>query len=264
MFKIEKALNRVKLNESSQEEAITSAEVELSETPEPSYRQTKIVLPSEPHLERHRVLGFLDDPRFVDYYNMLRTQVLDKTRPKGHNTIMMTSVADGEGTTLTSINLAVSIAKEVKQTVLLVDTDLRNPTIHKYLGYNPKEGLSDYLVGDLSLSELLINPGIDKLVVLLGGQPVPGSTEILGSPKMEALVQEMKHRYPDRYVIFDCPSVLDSADALVFSAHVDGIILVVESGSTPRERIRKAVDLLKDRNLLGSVMNKAKELPHIA
>ena len=225
----------------------------------PVYTKTKVISLDRDHLESQRLMTFLDDPEAMDCYSLLRTQLLQRTRDKGHNTIMITSVVEGEGKTITAINLAVSIAREVKQTLLLVDTDLRNPKIHHYMGCDGEKGLCDYLLGDVPLEELLFNPGLAKMVVLPAGKRSSGSTEILGSPKMEKLVEEMKTRYPERYVIFDCPPLLTVPDALVFSSYVDGVILVVEAGKTPRDQIQKAIELLDGRNIIGLVMNASKE-----
>jgi exopolysaccharide/PEP-CTERM locus tyrosine autokinase len=224
----------------------------------PAYSQTRVVSLDKNHLERHRLLTLLDDPVAIDTYNVLCTRLLESTRPKGHNTIMVTSCADGEGKSLTTINLAVSIARRLQHTVLLVDTDLRKPAITRYLGLNIKKGLSDYLKNNESISDLLINPGLPKIVVLPAGKPIHGSTEFLGSPKMEKLVWEMKNRYPERYVIFDCPPLLGVPDSLVFSTYVDEIILLVEAGKTSREQIHEALKLLNGKPLLGLVMNKFK------
>ena len=226
-------------------------------TRKPVYTQTKVLPLDERHLERHRVVSFPDDPGVMDHYNLLRTQVLQRTRALGHNALMITSVVADEGKTVTAINLAVSIAREVKQTVMLVDTDLRHPKIDTYLGCAAKRGLSDYLQDDVPVSDLLVNPGLDKMVILPAGKPLYGSTDILGSPKMEKLVAEMKQRYPERYVIFDCPPVLTVPDALVFSSYVDGVILVVAAGKTSTDQIQQAVALLEEKNIVGLVMNKA-------
>jgi exopolysaccharide/PEP-CTERM locus tyrosine autokinase len=201
-------------------------------------------------------MTLVDDPRATDCYNLLRTQVLMRTRDQGFNTIMVTSAVEGEGKTLTAINLAVSIARDVQQTVLLVDTDLRNPRVHTLLGCPEAKGLSDYLIRDVPIPELLLNPGVAKMVVLPAGNRLSGSTDILGSPKMERLVQELKNRYGDRYVIFDCPPLLTVPDSLVFSSYVDGIILVVEAGRTSKEEIRNSIELLDGKNILGLVMNR--------
>lgn len=260
MSKIEKAVEKAKQKRhAAQKEVQVQAPVEAPTSPDdvPLYTQTKVVSPDESHLEKHRVIPFLDDPTIIDRYNILRTQLLSRTRDKGHNTIMITSVLDGEGKTITAINMAVSIAREVKQTVLLVDADLRNPKIDKYLGCNGEKGLSDYLQTEVPVSDLLVNPGLAKMIVLPGGRPIVDSAEFLGSPKMEKLVKEMKTRYPDRYVLFNCPPLLSVADPMVFSSYVDGVILVVEAGRTPKGQIRRAVELLEGKNIVGMVLNKA-------
>ena len=94
------------------------------------------------------------------------------------------------------------------------------------------------------------------MVVLPGGSRVSNSTDIIGSSKMVNLVEEMKYRYPDRYVIFDCPPVLLTPAALIFSSYVDGVIFVVQSGRTSKNQIRKALGLLEDKNIIGLVMNR--------
>ena len=262
MSKIEKAVeiarkNRHAIQQESQNQ-VPPEMLRLSEQ-NPAYTQTKVISLDSSHLEKHRLMMLLNDPKAMDCYNLLCTRLLQKTRDKGHNSIMVTSALEDEGKTITSINLAVSIAREVKQTVLLVDTDLRNPTIHHYLGCDGQKGLRDYLLADEPLAKLLINPGLAKMVILAAGKRLSGSTEILGSPKMEKLVEEMKRRYPERYVIFDCPPLLTSPDALIFSSYVDGIILVVEAGRTPRDQISKAIELLDGKNIIGLVMNCVRE-----
>jgi len=265
MSKIEKALERAKKGRQEVDGRTHGRAIEEkqeNQSARPVYTETKVISPDKKHLEKHRLMTLLDNPEVMDCYNLLRTQVLQRTRSKGHNSIMVTSVLDGEGKTITAINLAVSIAREVNQTVLLVDADLRKPKIDSYLGFETSVGLSDYFRKEISVGELLVNPGLAKMVVLPAGKPLQGSTEILGSPKMEKLVAEMKARYPDRYVIFDCPPALTVSDALVFSSYVDAVILVVEAGRTSRGQIRKAVQLLKDANILGLVMNRGDGRPY--
>jgi len=264
MSKIEKAVQKAKMkrDESQREDSgKVSLGPAVSDKSDPTYNQTKSVSLKKSHLEKSRIITHLDDPRIMNSYNLLRTQVLQRTRDKGYNTIMVTSVISGEGKTITAINLAASIAKEVQNTVLLVDTDLHSPRIQYYLGLNTNRGLSDYILNNVPLPELLIHPDLGKMVVLPAGKPFSGSTEILGSPMIKKLVQEMKTRYyPNRYVIFDCPPVLSMPDSIIFSSYVDGIILVVEAGKTPRNQISKAIEMLEGKNILGLVMNKGKEV----
>jgi protein-tyrosine kinase len=124
-----------------------------------------------------------------------------------------------------------------------------------------EEGLSNYLLDQAELQDLLINPGIERLVLLPAGRPLPNSAEMLGSPRMETLVNDIKCRYPaDRVVIFDSSSLLTSADPLVLTRYVDGILLIVEEEKTTTEDLKKTMELLKDTPVIGTVMNKTRSL----
>ena len=227
------------------------------------YTVTRTVPVREEELRRHRIISANYDNRVREEYKILRTQILQRTKAEQKNTLMVTGPLPNEGKTLTAINLAISLSHEVDKTVLLVDADLRFPSVHTHFGLPPGPGLVDYLTGDVSLPNLLVHPqGFDKLVLLPGGKAVAGAAELIGSPMMINLVQELKHFYPDRYVLFDLPPVLSYADPTVFAPFVDGIILVVEMGKTAREDIQKCTALLKDFPVLGLVLNKVDERDH--
>ncbi|BBO92862.1 CpsD/CapB family tyrosine-protein kinase [Desulfosarcina ovata] len=191
----------------------------------------------------------------VDYYKVLRTQLRQIGREKTWNTIMVTSVAPGEGKTVTAINLAATFAREYNQTVLLVDADLRRQSIHHYLGYPSSSGLRDYLEERVPMNDIITWPGIEKFTVISGGQPVHESAELMGSPRMQTLVAELKNRYADRYVIFDVPPVMGGADALTFAPLVDCIILVVGVGITRRQDLTQALEMLPQEKMAGFVLN---------
>ena len=231
-----------------------------TETPveQVTYSQTRHAEVSTPELRAKRVVTGFDPCAFTDAYKMLRTQVLQRLKENDWNVLAITSPGTGEGKTLTALNLAVSLAMEVKHTVLLVDANLRHPSLHEHLGLPGKPGLSDYLSKDTPLSELFVHPrGIDHLTVLPGGDAMLNSAEMLNSPKMSRLVDELKTRYASRIVIFDLPPVLDAADAMAFTPYVDATLLVVEEGKTRRKEIERALDLLSATNVLGTVLNKA-------
>jgi exopolysaccharide/PEP-CTERM locus tyrosine autokinase len=168
---------------------------------------------------------------------------------------MVTSSDAGEGKTITAINLAAAMANAIDHTVLLVDADLRNPSIHKYLGIKMKYGLSDYLTGKVDLTEVLVRPGIGKLVVLPGGNPPENPAELLSSEKMKNLVKELKYRYKDRYIIFDSVPILVTADSLSLSTYMDGIVFVVQADRTSEKDVAQALALIKGCNILGVVFN---------
>jgi protein-tyrosine kinase len=196
-------------------------------------------------------------PLVAEEYKLLRTHILQKTKKENLNTIMFTGPKPDEGKSLTTINLAISIAQEVDQTVLIVDADLRNPTIHKYFGLSGRRGLVDFLRGRVPIPELLIHPeGIGKLVILPGGKPASDAAELIKSPQMVDLVNELKHCYNDRYVLFDVPPILNFADSLAFAPLIDGIVVVVEAGSTTREDLSRSLEMLQNFNVLGVVLNK--------
>jgi len=192
----------------------------------------------------------------IDSYKVLRAQILQKTREKGWNTLMVTSARAGEGKTLTAINLAITFSKECDQTVMLVDCDLKKQDVHKRFGYESGRGLGDYLVNDVDMKEIISWPGIDKMTIISGGQTIQESTELLGSTRMKALVQDMKARYADRYVIFDVPCLLGKADAITFASFVDGIVIVTEAGRTSAKDIAEALSLLPREKVLGYVLNR--------
>jgi non-specific protein-tyrosine kinase len=207
-------------------------------------------------LEENRCVAFFPDAAEMEFYRVLRSQVFKLASPTGEKAIMVTSALPGEGKTLTAINLAFIIARDFKQTVLLVDCDFKKQAVHERLGIAANRGLTDYLLDGRPLSEIIVWPGVEKVTLISGGRTLQESSELLGSPRMQELLAEMKARYPDRYLIFDLPPVLTGADTLAFAPQVDHIIMVVEAGRTPREEVERALALLPREKILGLVLNR--------
>ncbi|MBU5613485.1 XrtA-associated tyrosine autokinase [Geomonas azotofigens] len=172
------------------------------------------------------------------------------------NAIMVTSSVPGEGKSLTSLNLAVSLAQGLDHTVLLVDADLRRPSLHHYLGFEPRAGLADILKGEAAIEDAIIQTGIGKLAVIGSGAPVENPVELFTSQKMRALVDELKARYPDRYLIFDTSPVLLFAESRSLASVVDGVVFVVMERLASQAQIKEAYDHLKGA-VLGVVYNGA-------
>jgi receptor protein-tyrosine kinase/non-specific protein-tyrosine kinase len=193
----------------------------------------------------------------AEEYRKLRAKIFQVTEKDFLNTLMVTSSQAGEGKTVTAINLAVAIAHELDHTVLLIDADLRKPSIHRYLGLNPQYGLGDYLENrrGLSLSDIMIKTGIGKLVVLPAGNQPEHPAELISSDRMRLLIREIKHRYRDRYVIFDSSPLLMTADALSLCDYMDGILFVVHAASTPKKAVTQALSFIKGYKVLGTVFN---------
>jgi non-specific protein-tyrosine kinase len=227
----------------------------------PVYSQSIHVKLDNEVLLRNRCICIEPNSPEIDCYKVLRTKIQQLTRKKGWNTVMITSTVPGEGKTLTSINLALTFSKAYNQTVILVDCDLRNQNIHRVLGFKSDSGLVEYLVDDQPLQESIVWPGIDKLTLMSGGRTIQDSTELLGSPRMQTLVKEMKSRYDDRYVLFDVPPLLVGADALALAPYIDCILMVVEEGRTSSKDVQRAVEMLPQDKFLGFVMNRQTSVP---
>jgi protein-tyrosine kinase len=232
-----------------------------------NYSTTKVKKIDDRVLQKGKVISLFHDIEKVDQIKTLRTQILSKLEEIGGNSLLITSANPYEGKTFTAINLGVSIAQELDRTVLLVDCDLKNHhKSHKsfmkdFFGTQMEEGLSNYLLDQAELQDLFINPGIERLVLLPAGRPLPNSSEMLSSPRMEILVNDIKCRYPaDRIVIFDSSSILNSADPLVLTRFVVGFLVVVQQKKTTTEDLKKAMELLKDKPVIGTVLNKTRSL----
>lgn len=221
-----------------------------------TYTQTRVIKPAPETLRRNRVLCAHDEPAVRQAYKMLRTQVVQSLRAQGWSSLIVTSPGAGEGKSLTAVNLAIALAREVNHTVLLVDLDLRRPAIARHFGYEPVFGLRDYLLDDVPLSEVLFNPDIERLVVLPGGKPLDESSELLTAPKMVQLAQELKTRYDGRIVIYDMPPLLLADDALAFAPNVNAALLVVEEGKTRKDELAQAIEILREIPIMGTVLNK--------
>ncbi len=229
-----------------------------------TYSKTKVenILPST--FKRNRIFSLFQEHEMTDEVKMLRTQILNKLKEIDGNTLLITSANPGEGKTFLTINLGISIVQQLDRTVLLVDADLRNPSkkhqnfSSDFLGIDIGKGLSDYLLGQAEISEILVNPGIERLTILPAGKPLPNSAELLGSSRMEALTKDIRNRYrSDRIILVDSPSLL-CTDPIVLSSYVDGVLLVVEDEKTSADDIKRAMELLKDKPVIGTVLNKAK------
>lgn len=222
----------------------------------PIYVRSQTVQLDVKQVESNRCIGLLPGGADSERYKMVRVQIGRQMLSRGWNTLMVTSVHPGEGKTVTAINLAAVIAKEYGQTSLLVDADLRAQTICRYLGYNSTHGLADYLLGECSVEEIIAWPQVEKLTIISGGRRLADTAEALSSPRMNILVQEMKNRYADRFIIFDVPPLLGRADAMAFASVVDAIVIVVAAGRTPLPDIHAALALIPQEKLLGFIMNR--------
>ncbi|MDX9785253.1 MAG: polysaccharide biosynthesis tyrosine autokinase [Desulfobacterales bacterium] len=208
------------------------------------------------HIDANLVV--LNDPQSfeAEQFKILRTNLLFPVSGVPPKTILVTSAVPGEGKSFVSANLAISIAQNIEEHVLLMDCDIRLPCLHRRFGFDSVPGLSEYLSGKIPLSSVILKTQIAKLSLLPGGTPPHNPSELLSSESMAELVEEVKHRYADRYIIIDSPPPNYTAETAALARQIDGIVLVVNSGKTPRGLVEDLVNSLGKEKILGVVMNR--------
>ncbi len=211
-------------------------------------------------LRENRVVDGADRRPAAQAYRMLRTQVLQRARAHHLSTIGVISAANGEGKTLTAINLALGLAAEANQSVLLLDLDLKRPSIAKTLGLVLDQGLEAWFAGNAKLEDLWCGlEGAERLFLLPTLTPVPDSSEALARVTTARMFQELKERDPGRLMIVDLPPVLLSDDAITLAPHLDAVVLVVTEGRTRREDVTRVLELLGNTRVIGTVLNQSTE-----
>jgi protein-tyrosine kinase len=211
-------------------------------------------------LRERRIVSWDDSRSAAHAYRMLRTQVLQRARGHNLSTLGVLSAAHGEGKTLTAINLALSIAAEPNQTVLLIDFDLRRPSIHRLLGLPIDRGLEAWFAGTARVEEVWYGiEGVDRLFVLPTLSPVPSSSEALAEAATQRMLADLKERAPGRLLIVDLPPALLCDDALTVAPQLDAAVLVVTEGRTRREDITRVLELFDKTQIIGTVLNRSSE-----
>jgi protein-tyrosine kinase len=203
------------------------------------------------------IMNTNQDTPIAEEYRKLKTVLLRMTRDEFRNTVMVTSSVSGEGKSITSANLAIMMAREYGQTVLLIDSDLRRPSLQGYLGMPPHVGLADCLEKRIDVERAIVKTGIQKLSFMSAGEKVDNPGELLSSQRMKDLLLELKHRYQDRYIIIDTPPILLFAETQAMSRLVDGVLVVVKEGGPSPRGLTQMLDILKGSNVLGVVYNDA-------
>jgi protein-tyrosine kinase len=268
MSRIEEALEKAALMRTGRagEAALHRVEPTPGEVVSPQEGGSSYTPPLEPAVVISNpliVTGNNPSSPVAEEYRKLKSAIVTMTR-KGEflNTLMVTSTYGSEGKSVTALNLAVSLAQECDHTVLLIDADLRKPSLHEYLGLKQGPGLADCLADGFGVEKALVKTGIGKLSFLPSGQRLDNPVEMLSSQKMRNLLADMKKRYHDRYIIIDTPPVLPVAETRSLSSLVDGIVFVVREGVPSLDDIREACHSLGSGKVIGMVYNDAVSTAH--
>jgi len=253
MSRIKDALQKARLERPETEAGLPSQ----PKPPVAGFPHARVINYSEPSVVQHKILTYpFVDNDLNERFRLLRTKIVSATQQTDDRTFLITSTQNQEGKTFTAINLAITFAREVDHKVLLVDINVKNPSVLKYLGIDEQPGLLDCLHDNVPLSDMLICPGIERLLLLPLGCGRLKSAELLRSRKTCEVLQEMKRRNPDLYIILDGPALTDGVDAIVLSDFIDQTLFVVEHGVVKHNKLAAAVGHLSKDKILGAVFNK--------
>ncbi len=194
-----------------------------------------------------------------EQYKILREQLRRLRTETNAHCLSITSPVKRDGKSTVSANLAVAVALDHEEQVLLIDCDLRNPQLHNYFRIPRTPGLSDYLTANSNakITDYVQKTSIAGLEVITAGKPTSVSSELLGSARMDALMKELRLMFSRHEILIDSPPVLSTSDPLVLARQVDGIIMVIRAGKTPRDCLPEALNILKSNKIVGVVLNGA-------
>ena len=203
-----------------------------------------------------RIISYFDSKALItEQYKILRTNVLSLDKSKPPKVVVTTSSIHGEGKTVTTLNLAVSVAHSTqKPKVLVIDADMRRGRVAKYLGVEQKTGLSEVLQGEAEVSDVLFHLDIDNLAFMSAGAVPENPAELLSSNRMKTLLDEMKTEFD--HIFIDSPPIISVTDAGIIGAQSDGVVMVIQAGRTQRGIIKRATELLHQAHtkVLGHVL----------
>jgi len=214
------------------------------------------VLYDENHIDKNLVTLLKPQSFEAEQFKILRTNLLFPSSGRSPRTIMVASAMPDEGKSLISANLAISIAQSIQEYVLLMDCDIRRPCIHTQFGFGDVPGLSDHLSKGIPVSSLLLKTKVNKLSILPGGNPSHNPSELISSQQMSRLLQEVKYRYSDRFIVIDSPPPKLTAESRALSRQADGVLLVIEYGRTSREMALDLINIIGKEKIIGIVLNK--------
>jgi protein-tyrosine kinase len=207
----------------------------------------------------HPIVALEAESSAAEQYKILREQLKRLCAEAGIRTLAITSPVKKDGKTTVAVNLAASIALEYEEKVLLIDADLRAPSVHRYFNVEGAPGLTEYLSSHLvaGIKTLVRETHLQGLHVIPAGRPTRFASELLAKEKMRLMLDEIRRVMPGYTIIVDSPPVLATPDPMILSRQVDGVIMVVRAGKTPKDYLSKALSSFVSGKVLGVVLNGA-------
>lgn len=262
MDKITKALNiarNKRQNINSQVTNIVSEPVNIEQHNQAAELSIPVFTPDALILEKNRILNSASREEVVQPYKVLRTRLIHILQDKGWSSVAVLSPTKDDGKTTVAINLSISIGNSHKNNAVLLDLDLLTPSVHSCYGYQPECGLEDFFENNRPLSEIIISPNMQGLIIAPSIRPLRHSSEYLSTSKGEDLIKQANSMVDNSITIVDLPPVLVSDDAISFLPHIDAVLLVIREGKTNKHDIERTLEMLEGVNIAGVVMNDSLE-----
>ena len=194
-------------------------------------------------------------PDVLESFRRLRTKIIHPAEGMPARSILVVSATPVEGKSFVCANLGGIMAQGLDQHALIVDCDLRRPSMARLFGQDNDKGLVNYLRDGVKLSSLIVQTGLKRLTLIPAGPPPGNPSELLSSARMTAMIDEVVNRYQDRFILLDSPPVQAASETAVLAQHVDGVILVVRWGGPGREQVKQLVDQIGREKIISVVFN---------
>ena len=231
--------------------------------PAAKFEPLRVVAISADACERNRVLITDTQLRAMSQadaaYRLIRSRVQQRLKRNAWFSLGIASPAPNDGKTVTTLNLAVSIAREKQRPVYVLDLDMRNPSICNYLGLQDVRPLTEYFAGEAKPEDVLVQTSVSHLIVAGARSGVGGASEMLAGTRLEELLAHIRLRSPDAVVLIDLPPVNSTDEALVVAPRVDAMLLVVSEGKTERQDLVRALGTLSEFTVAGVVVNNSND-----
>jgi protein-tyrosine kinase len=207
----------------------------------------------------HPIVALERESLASEQYKILREQIKRLRAESGIKSFSVTSPIKRDGKTTVAVNLAAALSLDYEEKVLLIDGDLRAPSVHGYFDAAQSPGLTDYLESSskMNLKSLVQETFLPGLRILPSGKPSYLASELLAKERMKQMMAEAQTEFPEYHIIIDSPPILSTPDPLVIARHVDGVLIVVRAGKTPRDYLTKALQSLNSNKVMGIVLNGA-------
>lgn len=192
-------------------------------------------------------------------FRLIRGKIRQRMQRGGWSTLAISSPRQNDGKTVTALNIACSFAREKQRPVYVIDLDMRNPSVGRYLGLADHRSITEFFTGEAEPADVLYQTSVPCLLVACARGRMEGASELLAGPRLEALLAHIRARSPDAIVVLDLPPINVTDEALVVAPRVDTLLVVVSEGSTQRDELSRALSALSEFPVAGVVVNRSSE-----